>query len=266
MEVNVMSQNNNFESVDNALEMFGKIVSENDDFDTQMEEMHKLTESLIANIPKVSSDILNEYQGYISTVLSMRDKYKDHYDEQEQQTLKQTVRNEYASGGESLHRGYYCPSPTLDKLVGGLNRGRRLQKPRSNSHYYYKYYFDDNNRIIRCDNFIDDKCCVTEFIIFEDNKTYGITFNIEDNSTSLLSMEQYSDRGTLDKYITILPDLYTGRENHSIYSSEKYEYDENNILRKLIYATGIPKMNLLTEEKYTVVYDNNDIIVGFDKH
>jgi hypothetical protein len=103
-------------------------------------------------------------------------------------------------------------------------------------------------------------------MILEDNKTFGITFNIDDNSTSLLSMEQYSDSGTLNKYITILPDLYTGRENHSIYSSEKYEYDENNILRKLIYTTGIPKMNLLTEEKYTVVYDNNHIIVGFNKY
>lgn len=261
-----MFKNNEFENVDKALELFGKIISDHNDFNTQTDELYKLTQSMTANILKVSSKIMDEYQGYIRTLLSLNDKYKDHFDELVKQTLKQTVRYDYASGGESIHRGYYCPSPVLDKLIGGYNRGKKIQKPRMNAPHYYKYYFDDCNRMIRCDNYIHEKCYATEFVIIEDNIIFGISFNTNDNLTGLLSMEQYLDSGTLDKYITVLPDLYTGNENHSIYSSEKYEYDESNTLRKVIYASGIPKLNLISEENYYVVYDDNQIIAGFEKN
>ena len=73
-------------------------------------------------------------------------------------------------------------------------------------------------------------------------------------------MEQYSDRGTLDKYITVLTDFYTGRENHNIYSAEKYEYDENSIIQRVIYAIGIANMNMITEEKYNLIRDGNNRI------
>lgn len=253
-----MKQDNDFEYLDNALEQFGKIVSENNDFDEMKEDIYKLTKSMIADFPKVSQEIIIEYNAYIQTMLLNRGKYKDCYDKLIQQTEEQTVRNEYASGGECIHRGFYCPSPVLDKIVGGFNRGKKINKPRANSCNYYKYYINDKNKIIRSDKYEHGRCSETEFIIFESNNIYGISFSTQDHLTGLLSLEQYSDRGILVKYITILPDFYTGRENHSIYSAEKYEYDEHNILQRVIYATGIPNINLITEEKYNIINDSNN--------
>ncbi len=253
-----MKKDNEFEYVDNALEQLGNIVFENNDFDKTMDDIYKFTESMIADFPKVSPEIIIEYQSYIQTMLLMREKYKDCYDKLIQQTEEQAIRNEYASGGECIHRGFYCPSPVLDKLVGGCNRGKKINKPRANSRYYYKYYINDKNKIIRSDKYEDGRCLETEFIILESNKTYGITFSTQDHLTGLLSLEQYSDRGILDKYITVLPDLYTGRENHNIYSAEKYKYDEYDILQGVTYATGIPNMNLITEEKYNLINDCNN--------
>ena len=41
--------------------------------------------------------------------------------------LNDVVRTEYARGGETIHRGYYCPSPVYDIIVGGASRGRLLK-------------------------------------------------------------------------------------------------------------------------------------------
>lgn len=253
-----MKRDKEFEHVDKALEQFGKIVSENNDFDKIVDDIYKLTEGIIADGSKVSQEIIIEYQSYIKELLLVREKYKDCYDLLLKQTEEQAVRYEYARGGECIHRGFYCPSSVLDKLIGGYNRGKKINKPRSISHNFYKYYFNDKDIIIRSDKYNNGRCQETEFIICKENKYYGVSFRTEEHLTGLLSMEQYSDRGIVNKYITVLPDLYTGRKNHNIYSAEKYEYDENDILNSVIYATGIPNMNLITEEKYNVIRDSNN--------
>jgi hypothetical protein len=140
-----MKNDKEFEYVDKALEQFGKIVSENNHFDKTVDDIYKLTESMIADGPKVSQEIIIEYQSYIQEMLLIREKYKDCYDMLAKKTEEQVVRNEYASSGECIHRGFYCPSPVLDKLVGGCNRGKKLNKPRANSRKYFKYYFNDRN-------------------------------------------------------------------------------------------------------------------------
>ncbi len=62
------------------------------------------------------------------------------------QAENQVVKKEYARGGECIHRGFYCPSPVLDIIVGNCKRGKLVKKPRKQPDY--EYWFDSHNRLI----------------------------------------------------------------------------------------------------------------------
>ena len=57
------------------------------------------------------------------------------------------VRKEFSVKGETIHRGFYCPSPVFDIVVGNCNRGNLLNRLTSRSKPNYIYYYDENNRI-----------------------------------------------------------------------------------------------------------------------
>ncbi len=256
--------NNNFDYTGAYLDQLSGLMSDSDDFNTMAQELNKLTESLIANLPKPSQQMIEEYQNDMDAMLSVGERYQERYDELARQISEDTVRIEYASGGELLHRGYHCPSPLLDKLVGGYKRGRKVREPKAGTKYYYKYYYDEHNRMLRCDKYEGNRCLEIEFMINEDDHRYGLSFLPDCNAINRLSLEKYSAIGLLGKYLTVLPDFYTGEQNHSIHTSEKYEYDENNQIAKVVFVSGgVPKLKLLQEEMYTVLRDEHQAVVGF---
>lgn len=72
--------------------------------------------------------------------------YKNKLDYFYDQAERQTVRKEYARGGEIIHRGFYCPSTVQDIIIGNCKRGKLVKKPRKTPDY--EYWFDDNDRLI----------------------------------------------------------------------------------------------------------------------
>lgn len=42
---------------------------------------------------------------------------------------EQAAAWQYARGGGVLHRGWYCPSPVYDMVIGSADRGRLLKNP-----------------------------------------------------------------------------------------------------------------------------------------
>ena len=58
------------------------------------------------------------------------------------------AREEYSIGGECLHRGYYCPSPIVDIVVGGLNRGKLLKHLTAKHKPTFKYGFNSKDELI----------------------------------------------------------------------------------------------------------------------
>ena len=261
-----MSDNNNFNFTSEDFSQLSSFTFDNMDFNTMADELNSLTESIISKLPEPSPEAIKEYQDDIDAMISASDKYSDKYDELDRQTLNHAVRIEYASGGECLHRGYYCPSPLLDRLVGGCNRGNKLLKPRANSRYYYKYYYDGQNRLIRCDKHMAGRCLEIEFMIYGVSNIYGFTFSAGHKSITLLSLEKYSDHGALDQYITVLPDMVTGKKHHQIHTSEKYGYGENNQISQVIFFSGgVPKLKLLNEDTYRILYDEHQSISGFER-
>ncbi len=83
-------------------------------------------------------------------------------------------REEFASGGECLLKGYYCPNKIVDIVVGGVNRGKILKRITSLSKKDFWYGFDKNNRLLM----IKSKAGATiEIISYVDNKEIGIGFS-----------------------------------------------------------------------------------------
>ena len=99
--------------------------------------------------------------------------YRDLYYHRKNVILKQ----EYAIGGETIYRGFYCPSPIYDILIGGCNRGRPLKRFPKNSRPTYIYGFDKNYKLMITD-FIYSEW--KEVLIDYDNTVIVIAFNNEE--------------------------------------------------------------------------------------
>lgn len=75
-------------------------------------------------------------------------KYQDMYDELLTDVKKGALEKKYARGGECIHRGFFCPSPIFDIVVGGANRGRLLKTQRSMETADYCYTFSKGNLVM----------------------------------------------------------------------------------------------------------------------
>lgn len=87
------------------------------------------------------------------------------------------LEQEYATGGETIYRGFYCPSPIYDILMGGCNRGRILKRFSNNSRPTYVYGFAENHKLVITD-FVHSEW--KEVLIDYDNTVIGIAFDKEE--------------------------------------------------------------------------------------
>ena len=137
-----------------------------------------------------------------------------------------TVRREYASGSD-LHRGFYCPSPTFDIIVGKTKRGRLLKRLTSASKPTHEYGFDANGKLLYCKGLLGGQSAAVEYLIYEGQRVYGITFE-EDAFPRYLTEETFRD-GKLTDYahclFLLLDNGYSSRE----ITLEHYEYDDEGL-------------------------------------
>ena len=113
---------------------------------------------------------------------------------------------QYARGGVTLQRGYYCPSPVYDLVVGGANRGRLLKSPaRCKTPPDFAYGFDAQGRLIVVDGPYSDLThspYFREAILREENREIGLRMDTDDRLCGI-SICRYQD-GRLTEYITAL--------------------------------------------------------------
>lgn len=97
--------------------------------------------------------------------------YKDELDTFYHKAEKQVVHKEFARGGEVIHRGFYCPSPVQDIIIGNCNRGRLIKNPRKTPDY--EYGFDKDGRIILVKQFCvyDTEISPTIELLFYNSNT-----------------------------------------------------------------------------------------------
>lgn len=88
--------------------------------------------------------------------------------------------------GSDLHRGYYCPSPVFDLLIGNTKRGRILQRPNSRTRFSHKYYFGKDEDLLYVEQPFQ-----TEYLVRDQDYRYGYTF--DKYGLCCVAMETFKD-------------------------------------------------------------------------
>ena len=111
---------------------------------------------------------------------------------------KNTVRTEWAVGS-TLHRGFYCPSPVYDLLVGNVKRGviRKNGIPVENRSHVYG--FDEAGRLLWCKSLYNAKAAYTEYLTYCDSRIFGVTVS-EQGEVMSLTEEVYAE-GRIVSYL-----------------------------------------------------------------
>jgi len=88
------------------------------------------------------------------------------------EAVRHVCNKEYASGGDVLHRGFYCPSIIIDCIAGNIKRGKLLHSSRAKGQPSFSYGFDENDRLITVSH-----ANKHELIWYENEIEVGITFS-----------------------------------------------------------------------------------------
>ena len=138
--------------------------------------------------------------------------------------LGSAVKVEYATGGD-IHRGFYCPSPVWDIVIGNLHRGRILKRTTVRSKINHRFGFDARNNLVYAETLDDDsEVLSTEYLFVRDNCRIGITINSNRDLESI-SEEVFEDQKIVHySYLNVYPDNsgYFCANLHV----ETYAYDE----------------------------------------
>lgn len=113
-------------------------------------------------------------------------------------------KEEYALGSRYMHRGYYCPSPIYDKLVGNARRGRIAKRITKTTRPTNRYEFDIEGKLRLVETINRNGHNETEFVFYEEGVVFGLTYDGHD-LLSKLSIEQYTE-GMITSYLRVICD------------------------------------------------------------
>lgn len=139
----------------------------------------------------------------------------------------QVNKKEYAIKGEYLVRGYYCPSPIKDIIVGNTPRGRILKRITSVSKPTYEYGFDAGDNLILVKYIhldIFDKSNY-EIILHEDNSVIGILFTLDGKENTEIIAINESKYDNKNRIISFVNGYFDKSDFYEI-EQEIYSYDE----------------------------------------
>ena len=177
--------------------------------------------------------------------------------------LNDVVRTEYARGGETIHRGYYCPSPVYDIIVGGASRGRLLKDmKRIKKNPDYTFGFNANNELIVIQNSF-----YREYIVRDQHTELSIIFS--KYCIEAITECRYVDN-QIQSYIYCL--LLEGKVDE--YRKEEYFYGDEGLqfvdwyhfmpmrihipkeITELVFDKGEKMPPIYSHEKYEFTHKN----------
>lgn len=209
---------------------------------------------------RIDSSKLDAFVKIIAELVSIKQKYEDKLSELRTAAEERIVWLEYSKGGETIHRGYYCPSPVLDLIIGGMKRGRLFKKKKPEfGNYSYEYGFDMNGRLQRVKGVNEfttpDSRFDEEYLIYIDEIVYGLEF---DNLGELGVVSKcVYDNGKLMKYERSL----CGTEDFADLHYEEYTYDNNRLSEVDLFFNITPQLELYEENRLIVEHDEDGNIV-----
>ena len=140
--------------------------------------------------------------------------------------IENTVRMELAFGS-TLHRGFYCPSPVYDILVGNVKRGKIQKRVFPGIKPSHEYGFDHMGRLVWCKTYGNKKLAYTEYLIYQDNRIWGIMIAPGGEVRSIT--EEVYENGRIVSYLYGLFSFPADPVKCYELTSEYYFYDDQGI-------------------------------------
>ncbi len=156
---------------------------------------------------------------------------------------RNAVFREMARGGETLHRGFYCPSLILDVVAGGIRRGNLVSAVRIRKQPDYTYGFDEMDRLVTVSR--ENK---RELVFYENGVETGLTFAELDREQDIRYLSEcVYDGGRILSYTFFILDPQGSAA--MTMQKETYAYEEDSItVEWSVFSNG--KRPILQEEKY----------------
>ena len=178
----------------------------------------------------------NEYYAYFEAERTRltelaADLYKQKA-ELEEYCVQNTVQHVYASQS-NLERGYFCPSPTRDLVVGGCKRGRLLKQLRKNSNPSHVYGLNQQGEILWCGKPHKGIYWEKEYIVRKGNTVYGLT--LHHTGQIIAVSEEIYDGDLLACYTFGVFDPYLPAPICTDVNKEYCQYDNGLISRSTHY-------------------------------
>lgn len=178
-----------------------------------------------------------------------------------------TVRKEYASGS-MLHRGYYCPSPTQDIIVGNVKRGKLLKRLTCVSKPSYEYGFDTDGKLLYCKWLNNGKPTYIEYLVYEDHSIFGITL-YRNGEIAYLTEERILN-GRLTDYSFGIFSSGDSTFRCNVMEQEHYEYDAQGLcscdMHQYVQASATSPAIYCHSGKYAFQRKNGLLTSYTDQH
>lgn len=235
------------------MDEFEKMMAEFDEWSVEAKKQIKAS-------VQIDPSKLDAFVKVIAELVSIKQNYADQLSELRTAAEEKIVRFEYSKGGETIHRGYYCPSPVLDLIIGGMKRGRLFKKKKPEfGNYSYEYGFDMEGRLLRVKGVNEfttpDSRFNEEYLIYIGDVVYGLEF---DNLGELGVMSKtIYDNGKLMKYERSL----CGVEKFADLHYEEYTYDNNRLSEVDFFFNISPQLELYEEDRLRVEHDQDGNII-----
>lgn len=205
---------------------------------------------------RISNLLLEESHRLCDVAQSMLERLPELREEGE----RNTVRREYASGCRYLHRGFYCPSPAIERIIGNVRRGKILKRITRASKPTHEYGFDQDGRLLWCKTIDRDATQSVEYLVYEKNCICGITVDREGRPLNVT--EEIFENGRVVRYTNVqFPGL--GQCAPTDLDREEYGYEGEGVCqccwqRLCIPITDIPDClkwmkSMVPEEPFCLV-------------
>lgn len=107
-----------------------------------LEEINRTWQDEFSNPKEMDTENSRMLREECERLKALAAPYADKKEELAREISDSIVREEQAVGGETLHRGFYYPSPVYDIVVGNVHRGNVLKRVTSRSKVIWRYGFE----------------------------------------------------------------------------------------------------------------------------
>ena len=170
-------------------------------------------------------------------------KYRSDFSQRIEEIRSTVQYEQYGVGGETIHRGYYCPSKIFDVVTGNAKRGRIAKRASTKRRAAYVYGFNHQDELVMVNAGNEE-----EFIIRENQTEMGFGTFVDNQEIHTISRCQYDG----DKILSYEFGLYMS-DDDQVYelTQEKYTYFSDRLVVDWYSVLTGPWKPLLTAKSLT---------------